>query len=149
MNTLTVLRRSLTLTCALVLVGCASGPSFQEARDSIPPVQSGQGRVFFYRKTAMGAAIQPAIKLNGEKVGTAKPRGFFYVDRPPGAYEVETKTEVARRLSFTLDDQQTRYVRFDMSFGFFVGHVSPELVEPAIGEAEVAKCRLAGGGLQE
>jgi len=53
----------------------------------IPPVGQDLGRVFFYRTSILGAAIQPDVKLNGEKVGSAKPKGFFYVDRPAGAYK--------------------------------------------------------------
>jgi hypothetical protein len=139
---------SLVLTSAL-LAGCASGPRLSEKRASIPPIPEGNGRIYFYRTTTFGAAIQPGIRLNGEKVGVAKPRGVFYVDRPPGPYEVETKTEVTRKLSLSLDPAQTQYVRFNMGFGVAVGRVTPELVEPAIGEAEVAKCHLMSPGGDE
>ena len=40
----------------------------------------------------MGAAVQPDIKLNGEKVKTAKPHGFYFMDRDPGNYEVTAAT---------------------------------------------------------
>jgi hypothetical protein len=99
------------------------------------------GRVFFYRTSILGAAIQPDVKLNGEKVGSAKPKGFFYVDRPAGAYKVETSTEVTRTLSFTLEKNQTRYVRLNISMGFFAGHVYPELVDTATAEKEIAACK--------
>ena len=76
------------------------------------------------------------------KIGTAKPGGFFFVDRVPGNYQVETSTEVKRQLSLTLEKQQTRYVRLNLAMGFFVGHVFPELVDDATGEKEIAKCKL-------
>lgn len=139
---------SLVLTSAL-LAGCASGPRLSEKRASIPPIPEGKGRIYFYRTTTFGTAIQPGIRLNGEKVGVAKPRGVFYVDRPPGPYEIEAKTEVTRKLSLSLDPAQTRYVRFKIGMGVVVGRVIPELVESAIGEAEVAKCRLMSPGGEE
>ncbi len=120
-----------------------------ESMTSIPPVPEGQGRIFFYRTTALGAAIQPPVKLNGQKVGIAKPRGAFFVDRAPGNYEVETSTEVKRKLSFVLEPQQVRYVRLQIGMGFFVGHVWGELVEPSAGEPEVAKCHLMKPGADE
>jgi len=132
----------LALALLLLLPGCASGPRFAEVRETVPPLAPGNGRIYFYRTTTLGAAVQPPVKLDGTKVGIAKPRGLFFVDRPPGNYQIETSTEVSRRLSLTLEDQQTRYVRLKMTMGFAVGHVSPELVEPEVGESEIQKCRL-------
>ncbi|MCZ6849603.1 MAG: hypothetical protein O7F75_12250, partial [Alphaproteobacteria bacterium] len=70
--------------------------------------------------------------------------GFVYADRPPGNYEIMTSTEVSRKLSFTLKKGQTRYVRLNVSFGFFVGHVYPELVEPQVGRDEIKGTRYTG-----
>ena len=136
----------LPLTCGIALLsGCASGPKFAQARASIPPAPQDHGRIYFFRTSALGAAVQPAVKLNGEKVGTAKPGGFFYADRAPGNYQIETSTEVKRRLSLSLDKGQTRYVRLNMGMGFFVGHVWPELVDDQTGEKEISKCSFTGG----
>lgn len=128
------------LTCGVAFfTGCAGGPKFAEA--GIPSLAANHGRIFFYRTAAMGAAVQPDVKLNGEKIGNAVPKGFFYADRAPGNYQVETSTEVKRRLSLTLEQGQTRFVRLNLGMGFFVGHVWPELVENAVGEKEIAKCK--------
>lgn len=133
----------LVAVCVGLFTGCATGKKFADAKATLPPLAPDQGRIYFYRVSALGAAVQPAVKLNGEKIGNAKPSGFFFVDRAPGDYQVETSTEVKRRLSLTLDKQQTRYVRLNMAMGFFVGHVYPELVDDATGEKEIAKCKLA------
>ncbi len=132
----------LTLVSAALFTGCASGKKFSDAKSTLPPLAADQGRIYFYRVTAVGAAVQPAVKLNGEKIGTAKPKGCYFVDRAPGSYQVETSTEVKRQLSLTLEKQQTRYVRLNLAMGFFVGHVFPELVDDATGEKEIAKCKL-------
>ncbi len=55
-----------------------------------------------------------------------------------------TSTEVDRSLSFTLDAGQTRYVRLNISMGFFVGHIYPELVEPEVGAKEIVECSYVG-----
>lgn len=125
--------------CAAFIMGCASGPKYGQVR--IAQLGQENGRIYFYRITgAFGAAIQPAVKLNGQVVGVAKPTGFFYVDRAPGNYEVETSTEVNRRLTFTLEKGQTRYVRLNIGMGVFVGHVYGELVENEKAEKEIAGC---------
>jgi hypothetical protein len=128
----------------LLLAACASGPQFSQIQGGLPAASAANGRIFVYRTTVLGAAIQPSVKINGEVVGSAAPQGFFYVDRPPGNYEISTATEVTRTLSLTLDAGQTRYVRLGISIGFFLAHVYPELVDDAVGLAEIRECHYIG-----
>lgn len=130
---------------ALTLSACASGIKFTEMNPAITPKDADSGRIFFYRTTIMGAALKPDIRLNGTKVGDSVAQGFFYVDRPAGNYEIVTSTEVDRKVSFVLEKGQTRYVRFSVSMGFFVGHVYGELVDPAVGLEEIKECKYTGG----
>ncbi|HSY42829.1 MAG TPA: DUF2846 domain-containing protein [Candidatus Acidoferrum sp.] len=133
----------LFILSATVITGCATGPRYLQIRNSMPPIAQGDGRLYFYRpETGFGAAVQPDVKLNAEDIGEAVPGRFFYVDRPPGNYQVKTTTEVVRTLSLSLETNQVRYVRFDVSMGFFVGHVYPVLVENAEGDSEMGDCHL-------
>jgi hypothetical protein len=126
------------------LIGCASGIKYGEFQPTMPNQDPETGRIFFYRPSAFGAALRPDVMLNNEKVGEAIAHGFFYVDRQPGEYQLVTSTEVERKLSFVLDKGQSRYVRFSTSFGFFVGHVYGELVEPDVGMKEIQDCKYTG-----
>lgn len=121
------------LGMAVIVAGCATGgPKFKEMSSEMAAPPAGLGRIYFYRTSVFGAAVQPEVKLNGEVVGKAVPQGFFYADRPPGDYTVTTATEVEKNLTFTLDAGQVRYVRLALSMGVFVGRVYGELVdEPA------------------
>lgn len=136
--------RSLVLLCLVAITsGCAtSGKTFTEAQGGLPPIATGQGRIFLYRTSVLGAAVQPSVKVNDAVVGSAVPRGFFFVDRPAGDYKISTSTEVERTLSLTLVPGQVRYVRLNIGMGFFVGHVWPELVEDTEGLSEIGSCRL-------
>jgi len=136
------IRKIFLLLVALVITSCASGPKFKDYQSSISTLDSNHGRIFVYRNSAFGAAVQPYVKLNGEKIGEAIAQGFFYVDRPAGEYEIMTSTEVDRKLSFILERGQTRYVRLGISIGFFVGHVYPELVDMEVGEKEILDCKF-------
>lgn len=132
----------LVVISTVLLVSCASGVPFTELNPSLNPEIPSTGRIFFYRVTGMGgAAIQPDIIMNGEKVGKSIPQGFFYLDKPAGEYTIVTSTEVKRKVSFVLDEGQTRYIRFKISFGFFVGHVYGELVDPEEAEKEIEQCK--------
>ncbi len=132
--------KMVVLLCVLFTIGCASGPKYAEMAQTIPELRSDQGRIYIYRNTVLGAAIQPDVKLNGEVVGSSAAKGFYFVDREPGNYKMMTSTEVDRSLSFILEAGQIRYVRLNVSMGFFVGHVYPELVEDAIGKKEIQEC---------
>lgn len=81
-------------------------------------------------------------------VGKAVPNGFFYADRIAGSYQVATETEVERKLTFTLEAGQVRYVRLNMAMGLFVGRVQGELVDEATGKSEIADLRYTGSVAQ-
>lgn len=128
----------------LLLASCATGPKYMEMESGFTTLDPLQGRIYIYRPSAMGAAIRPKVKLNGEVVGEAISNGFFFIDRAPGEYTIMTTTEVDRSLSLTLEAGQTRYVRLGISIGFFVGHVYPELVETSVGEEEIKELSYTG-----
>ena len=135
----------LLLLAAVTLSACASGAKFTEVNPNLVSESPDMGRIFFYRPSSLGAALQPDVMLNNEKIGKAISWGFFYIDRPAGNYQCVTSTEVKRKLSFILEPGQTRYVRFSVSFGFFVGHVYGELVDNTVGLNEIKECKYSGG----
>ena len=139
-----LLTRFVLILAALYLAGCASGPKYAEGADSITQPDAEMARIYIYRTTVLGAAVQPDVKLNDEVVGKATAKGFFYVDVEPGNYRVMTSTEVDRHLSLVMEAGQTRYVRLNISMGFFVGHVYPELVDNAVGAVEIEECSYTG-----
>lgn len=143
-----MLRALGVLLVSIYLGGCATGPKFSEVLPSLGTAAPDNGRIYIYRTALLGAAIQPEVRLNGEVVGAAVPNGFFYVDREPGDYKITTSTEVDRHLSLVLEKGQTRYVRLNVSMGFFVGHVYPELVEAGVGAKEIQQCSYIGENVQ-
>jgi hypothetical protein len=73
------------LAMTLIVAGCAtSGPKYLEMVPNMTKLSPDMGRIYIYRTTVLGAAIQPDVKVNGEVVGSAVPNGFFYVDRSSG-----------------------------------------------------------------
>jgi hypothetical protein len=112
----------------LISGGCASGPKFSEREAKFPALAADQGRIFFYREPSPdGAFVQPDVHLNGQRVGRSCPATFFYVDRPPGNYEVSTSTEAEHKLTVSLAAGETKYVKTTLSMGLFVGQVWPSL----------------------
>ena len=139
-----LLRFALLILFAVVLSACATGAKFAEVNPALVSESPNMGRIFFYRPSSFGAALQPDVMLNNERIGKAISWGFFYVDRPAGSYECVTSTEVERKVSFILEPGQTRYVRLSVSLGFFVGHVYGELVDGSVGLKEIKDCKYIG-----
>ena len=129
----------------LLGTGCAhTGPKFADT--PIPALSAGQGRIFVYRKgTMFGAAVQPKVRLNEERVGKSVPGGFFYVDRDPGEYKISSATEVEESTMLSLKAEQTNYVRMNIQMGIVIGRIVPELVDSSVGEKQIQKCRFTGG----
>lgn len=128
----------------LIMISCASGPTYTEMVGQTPPLSGENGRVYIYRTSPLGAALQPTVQLDGQQVGKAVPLGYFYVDCPPGNHRIATATEVDRELTFHIDKGQVRYVRLNVSMGFFVGHVYPDLIEEQEAVEEIGSCHFIG-----
>lgn len=132
--------RTCTLAAIMILCvlnGCGLGPTYREFSPTLAPVPTGDGRVFFYRTSIFGATLQPAILVNGEKVGTSIAGGFFYVDRPAGNYTIHASNEKNRVLSLVLDPGAVYFVRFRAAFP---ASVYPELVDAETAKDEIANC---------
>jgi len=132
-------------TAAWLVSGCASGPSFQDVQQAMPPLRAGEGRIFFLRSASMmGAAIQPELRIDEEVVGRSRPGGFFFVDRKPGSFVASATTEVETTLSFRLAAGETKYLRTSIDFGLFAGHVVLREEYPDGARAELASLAYTG-----
>jgi hypothetical protein len=119
--------------------------SYATLHASEPTLDPANGRIYLYREGGiMGAAVQPAIRVNGEKVGDSSPGDYFYIDRPAGTYSISTKTEKSEELSVPLAAGQSVYVKFEVSMGFFVGHVLPSVVDAGKAADEIKDCDYDG-----
>ncbi|AMG47006.1 DUF2846 domain-containing protein [Achromobacter ruhlandii] len=114
--------RMLVMSAAAVLLAGCAGPRHGEIASQIPPIEAGNGRIYIYQLAqADGAnAAEPAILIDGRKVGRSKPGRFFFVDRPAGAHTLATahyKRSARPALPVPLEAGQTRYVRTDIVAG--------------------------------
>jgi hypothetical protein len=117
------------LVAALALTGCATqGVPYKEQEAKLPPLATSAGRIFIYRSSSLGFAVQPTVYLNGAAIGTAVPNAVYFVDRPKGTYEIVASTEVEKKVTFVLDTGEIKYVRLTPTFGVLVGRIVPELV---------------------
>ncbi len=129
---------------AFGLVSCASGPSYSEAKSTLPPMAKGQGRVFVYRTAGLiGAAVKPAVKIDDKNVGTSEGRGFIYSDQAAGTHQISIMTEWNHKNTFTVAAGQSSFIECTLTPGVFVGHLIPNQVDAATGEAAIQSCKLS------
>ncbi len=83
------LRRAHRALCAVLLVGCATGPTYEQVRSTLPAPAPGVGRVFVFRRTAPTApSFFPEITIDGAVVQSLRPNSFFFADVPAGAHRI-------------------------------------------------------------
>jgi len=138
-----ILQACVLLSLGGLLAACAGGPKLSES--NVPSIPQDQGRIYFYRTQVIGVAVQPSIRLNGNKVGDCQPNGVFFKDVAPGDYEATVTTEVEHKLTFTIAKSEEKYVRCYITFGLFVGHAVLELVDPEEARGKIAGLSLTAG----
>ena len=135
------------LAAVALATGCASsGPKYSVFSKTLPPISPEQGRIIVYRPYEfVVAGLLPAVELNGKTIGDSRFGGFFYVDRPPGQYEMSTHIFMQYSLSLRLEKGQTCFVRLEAStIPGFKRKAVPVLVDPAVGEKEIQDCVYSG-----
>ena len=138
-----MIRHILAASLLAAVTSCASGPTYAEIKHKLPPIPSGQGRVFVYRTTTFGMAIKPDVKIDNKVAGTSAARGFLYSDQPPGSHEVSITTEWKHKNTVDVAAGRTSFVSSTVTPGLLTAHVIPNPVDAATGEAEIQNCKLA------
>jgi hypothetical protein len=128
------------------LTACqSSGRTYaQLEKDGIPPIAEDKGRVFLYRYSTLGFAIQPSIFIDDNKVGDSVAEGFFFTDIPPGKHRVSAETEVEKTLDFTVAEKQNVYIKQSPAFGLFIGRIAFDNVEETQAKSEMAELHYQG-----
>lgn len=133
------LKYACVLVVAVIAAGCATGIRYQP--QSAPDRPSDLATVYIYRSAVFGTAVQPAVRLDGERISTLRPRGYSVHYLEPGTYEVSAKTESTSRLTIHARPGEVLYVRGKIRMGFFVGRPKLELVTAEVAEEQLRKCK--------
>ncbi|RKP50699.1 DUF2846 domain-containing protein [Trinickia fusca] len=145
---MTRIQKIAAIIAILALGACAHGESYKKVSRSAPKLVADEGRIYFYRRSneLPGEVTQPAIMLDGKKVGSAKPRGFFYVDVPAGQHTVSIRTEVEKTLSLTVESGEVAYVSEQLSKGSASGRMVPKLVDRRTARRQLKRLHYDGNG---
>lgn len=131
---------------AAVLVGCASGPSYEEMSSSITNLSDTEGRVYIYRsKGSVYAAplIRLPVNINGEQVGNSIAGGFIYANLTAGSHEISVGI---RKLQLEVTAGTEQYVEIKKVGGLpMVGQDAPTLVSAEEGKEGLKGLAFTGG----
>lgn len=151
--------RAIVLTPEGRFYSVSTGPTFASVSSEMKSVPPAHGRVFFYRMPQQDVAfIQPAVYVNGTRLGEVSVENVAYVDLRPGKYTVNLKYEgdspgasVARPLiakiqpiEVVVQPGMQYYVRFDGYRGVFTRSDSLKLLAAAVAEPEMLAMRVGG-----
>ena len=142
----TTIKRLILLPLLFLLASCATGQLYQDV--VIKDVSDNEGRIYFYRNKAagFGSGIRPPINVDGVTVGRAISGGFFYIDRPQGAYNISVKSDLQEKvITINLNQGETYYVQLKTRMGLMTGRILPELVDSSKGQLEIQSCKLDNG----
>lgn len=142
----TKIKTILLLPLLFLLASCATGQLYQDV--VIKDVSDNEGRIYFYRNKAagFGSGIRPPINVDGVTVGRAISGGFFYIDRPQGAYNISVKSDLQEKvITINLKQGETYYVQLKTRMGLMTGRILPELVDSSKGQLEIQSCKLDNG----
>jgi hypothetical protein len=136
------------LICAILSAGllsaCASGSSLSDSAVSIEPPAPGMTRITVYRDSIFGAAIQPAVRVNGTETGRCQPNGVFYVDVPDGTHEVIAQGETTSRVVIDTDLYDQAYIKCSIGMGIIGGRPQLVPVDAATGGRDVQDLVFTG-----
>ena len=84
----------LVLLLVLAAAGCASPPTFDQVGATLPPIPTGEARIFVYRDYEPYQSLSwVPVFFNGATIGAVGPGHVLMRDVPPGTYKIEPKSE--------------------------------------------------------
>jgi len=149
---------ALAFGASLLVSACAGGPpgaTYSQVAQTIPPLPSGEARVYFFRDYEPYESLaRPWIYLNGQKVGLSEPGGVYYRDVAPGSYRIKVDSEGTYWDQFktvTLAAGDVQYVKIESLRSWDEGDQFDRdtfvvaLIGPPVAQRQIADLRYVSG----
>ena len=144
------------LSFALMLGLAACAPEVVRQPAQLTPTTGGSGATIEIAEDAsiaVGTGYSRVVRRGSvwSRVGRLVQGEVFkpvFVDRAPGDYEVSAATETEKKLTFTLEAAQERFVRLKIQLGVLVGRIVPELVDRTEADGEIKDLSLIADPLK-
>ncbi len=134
----------IAVVATITLAGCATGPKQSQLTASQTAAGEGKSQLVIYRTGLLGAAVQPAVRVNGRNTGKCTPKGVFYVDVLPGQNTIAATTEVETTLNVDVLPGKITYVRCRIGIGILIGRPKFNVVSPSTGRMAIKSLSFTG-----
>ncbi len=119
------IRLAVVISIIFGIAACTRAPADPGPQiNDIPPLAEGAGRIFFYRAGMFGYSVEPHAYLDNKFLGKFVNGQFLVVDAPPGPHDVATTMDAEKRLSFDLEEGETRYIEMSVGLDVMLGNVA-------------------------
>lgn len=135
-----------TVLMASALVGCASVPMGDPARDAelkTFQVAPGKAGVYVYRNESIGAAVKMSVELDGAPLGQTGAKTYLYKDITPGKHIVVSKAENTDSIEFDAKPGSLTYVWQEVKMGVMSARTKLHVASDADGKQGVTASKLA------
>jgi hypothetical protein len=132
---------------AIVAAACTQprGPNIESDAAALAPPPQGLARIYFYRSgTPLMAMVEPAVIVNGRKVGELAPGEVFYRNARPGQYKVWLDTDAEAPVAFRLEAGARRFVRVEPDWAGLGWELTASLAGRAEAEADMRGLSVTG-----
>lgn len=135
-----------SLTTSLFLVGCASAPMGDPARDAAlkgfkAPAQ-GAG-VFIYRNESLGAGVKMNVAVDGKPIGYTAANTYLYTEVSPGKHTISSEAENTSTLEIDAKPGALLYIWQEVKMGFLYARNKLQEVSAQEGQKGVLETKLA------
>src|SRR5688572_1596725 len=135
-----------TTMMAVALVGCASVPMGDPARDAqlkTFQVAPGKAGVYVYRSESIGAAMKMDVELDGAPLGQTGAKTYLYKDITPGKHTVVSKAQNTDSIEFDAKPGSLTYVWQEVKMGVMSARTKLHVATEAEGKKGVTASNLA------
>jgi hypothetical protein len=147
MNVKTLLS-CLSLTFAVLLVGCAGAPLAKPEADTLAKLMKpapDKAVIYLFRSQPVSAPWQIKVTLDGKDMGKTGADTYFRWSVEPGEHMIISYSETADGLVINAEPGHIYYVWQDIDMGFFQPRSRLRLVDRATAEIELEDCYLLEG----
>ncbi|MEM6311013.1 MAG: hypothetical protein AAF754_13300 [Pseudomonadota bacterium] len=120
----------------------APEPVVVEKPELVVPASHGTGQIIIYRKTILGLALQPIVKVGGRDTGRCVPQTAFAVGVPAGSHVLSTGTLKQNETVVVTNGADNAYVVCVITPGLVVGGARLSQVPAEQGIKDLSKLKI-------
>lgn len=135
-----------SLAISLFLIGCASAPMGDPAKDAAlksfqAPAQA--AGIYIYRNESLGAGIKMDVAVDGKPIGYTAANTYLYTEVAPGKHTISSEAENTSTVDIDAKPGTLIYIWQEVKMGFLSARNKLQEVSAQEGQKGVLETKLA------